>query len=124
LRERAHIGDLIQEERPGVRNFEFPPVRPQRSRKGASLVTEELAFEERVTHGRGVERDEWSFGARRRIMDGVGEQSFAGTSPAKDEHRCVAPGREVGQLETASHDHVSRGQLVESQVSDRAHHWS
>ena len=55
LGQRTHVGDFIEKECTLVGELEFAFDRLLRAGKGAALVTEELALDQGVAHGRSVE---------------------------------------------------------------------
>src|SRR5687768_7012448 len=55
----------------------------------AAHVTEEFALEERIGHGCAVDRDEGLAGACRRVVEGPGEDAFAGAAFTEQQHRRI-----------------------------------
>src|SRR5581483_1733890 len=74
LRSRAHLADLVEEERPLVRQLELAELLRVGVREGALLVSEELALEERLGDRGAVERDERAVGARALVVDRLRDQ--------------------------------------------------
>src|SRR5204863_3481295 len=60
-----HVADLVEEDGAPRRRLEQAGLRLRRTRERALLVTEQLALEQALGHGRAVDRDEWRLGARR-----------------------------------------------------------
>ena len=58
LRRRRHLGDLVEEERPVIGQFEAAGASIHGAGKRSLLVTEDLAFEECFGDGRAIDRDE------------------------------------------------------------------
>jgi len=55
----------------------------------AFFVTKELTLEQRIAHGRGIERNERPLGTRGRIVNSLRQQCFSGTGFAKQNDRDV-----------------------------------
>ena len=58
-----------------------------RVREGAALVAEDLALEQRLRHGRAVDRHEGTGRAPRQLVQRAGHQLLAGAGLAVDQHR-------------------------------------
>jgi hypothetical protein len=81
------LADLIEKKR-ACRRFGEPPVAPpDRAREGATLVTEELGFENRFRDRGAVDGDERAARARTMVVDVTGKELFARAALAEDEHR-------------------------------------
>src|SRR5207249_7643936 len=87
LRRRAHLADLVEEERPLVRELELAELLRVRVGERALLVAEELALEQRLRDGGAVERDQRAVGARAPVVDRLGDQLLAGAALTGDEDR-------------------------------------
>ena len=85
----AHVADLVQEQRAAVGELEAPNARGQRAREGAFLVTEQLALEQLARNRAAVDRDERPARARGQLMNAPGDQLFAATGLAANQHRAV-----------------------------------
>ena len=103
LRQSAHLGNLVEEKSPSVRQLEFSLHGLLRPRKCAPLMTEELALEERIAHGRSVKCYEWSRGPRGRIVDRVSEKGLAGAGLSEKYDRHFGSTGEGCQTQTTSH---------------------
>src|SRR5947208_1380505 len=64
LRQGTHVGDLVEKQRAAVRELEFSFDGLLRAGERAALVPEQLALEQCVAHGRGIEGDERTASAR------------------------------------------------------------
>src|SRR4029077_14414812 len=64
LRERTHVRDFVKKNCPGVREFKFSFDRLLRPSERAFFVAKELTLEQRIAHGRGIERNERPLGTR------------------------------------------------------------
>jgi len=53
-------------------------------------MPEQLAFQQRVGHGRAVERNEWTLAARATLMKCAGHQFLPSSALTRDEHRRLA----------------------------------
>ena len=94
----AHVADLVQEQRAAVGQLETPNARGQRAREGAFLVTEQLALEQLAWNRAAVDRDERPARARGQLMNAPGDQLFAATGLAANQHRAVVAGDLSHQL--------------------------
>src|SRR5262249_54002749 len=76
--DRGHLGDLVQEERAAGRLLETADLGGDGAREGASLVPEQLGFEELLGEGGAVDRDEGLADAWRALPDEPGDDLLAG----------------------------------------------
>ena len=111
LRERAHVGNLVQEQRARIGHLELAAKRAIGAGEGASFVAEELALEQGVVHGRGVEGDERAARASRRFVNRTGEKRLPGPRFAEEEERHLRAGRDVRPLQTGLHFVVATGEI-------------
>src|SRR6266446_6808701 len=97
LQRRAHLRDLVEKDRPGIRQLEIarPPL--EGAREGALLVAEELALEEGLGDGRAVDGDERPLGAVGHLMNGARHELLARARLAGEKHGGRAGRREVDQ---------------------------
>src|SRR5207244_5387672 len=65
------VADLVEEDRPLVRQLEPPDPLRDRTREGAPLVAEELALEETRRDGRAVELHERAFPTPAQVVNGA-----------------------------------------------------
>ena len=86
LQLEAQRADLVQEDRPAVRQLE--PAEPSRvgAREGAALVAEQLRLHERLRDGRDVDGDERRVLALAPAVDRARHQLLARAALAGDEH--------------------------------------
>ena len=80
------IADFVEKECAAVCKFEAADFLRQRSRKGATLVAEELGFEQACGNGGAVDFDERSFAAGTEIVNGARDDFFAGAGFAQDQN--------------------------------------
>ncbi len=89
LRRRRHLRDLVEEERPAIRELEAALAAVGRAGERALLVAEDLALEQRLGNRGAVDRHERHLRARAQLVDGLRDQLLAGARLAPDEHRCL-----------------------------------
>ncbi len=87
LRVHAHVADLVEEERASVRLLKPADAARIGAGESAFLMTEKLAFQQRLRNGTTIHRDERLIGPRAVLIDRPGDQFLAGASLAADEHR-------------------------------------
>src|SRR5207237_4681712 len=83
LRQRTHVRNLVKKNCPGVREFKFSFHCLLRPSERTFFVTKELTLEQRIAHGRGIERNEWTLGASGGVVNGLRQQRFSGTGLAQ-----------------------------------------
>src|SRR5262249_35157622 len=93
------VPDLVEEERPLVRQLKAPECACQGAREGAALMAEELALQEPCWHGGAVHRDEGAVAARTALVNGAGEELFAGAGLPLEEDGRVCGGDERDLLQ-------------------------
>src|SRR5438067_9408073 len=92
LCERTHFRNFIEKDSASVCQLELAFQRLLSAGKRASFMTEKLALEQGIAHGRGVEGNERTLGACGRIVNRVREQSLSGTGLSEQHNRHVRPG--------------------------------
>ena len=85
-------------------------------------MTEQLALEQRVANCRGVKRNERLARARRRVVDGVSEESFACAGLAKQNYWNVRFRCQRCQLQATSHGLIACGQVFDPESGARLLH--
>ncbi len=86
LKGRAGLADFVQEERAAIRLLEEANAILDRAGEGATLVAEELRFEQGIGQRTAVFGDEGLGGAAAFVMDGARHHFLAGTGLAGDQH--------------------------------------
>src|SRR5690606_16106494 len=84
---KRHLRYLVEKERALVREFELTRLGSHCSGEGTSLVTKELAFDERGRNRRAVDLDEGLVSAIREAVDLKGRELLARAALSADEHR-------------------------------------
>ena len=103
LHRRGHVADLVQEQRPTVRQLE-PSLAPgARTRERALLVTEQLALDQALGHRPAIELDERASGSIRRHVDRVGDQLLARPVLTEDQHPAFGRSQLADQLSEMLH---------------------
>src|SRR5215467_551336 len=94
LQSRAHLRDLVEEDGAAVGQLEETRLTLVRAGEGPFFVAEELALHQRLGDGRAVDGDERPLTPIAHLMNGPGDQLFARSRLAGDQHRGVAgPGQ-------------------------------
>ena len=89
LQLRAHVGDLVEEQRAAVGLLEVAGGGFRRAGEGAFLIAEEGALQQRFGQRGAVDLQQRAARARRQRVDQLGEQLLAGAALALDQHRGV-----------------------------------
>ena len=95
----THRPDLVEEQRALVGLLESALPRSDGAGEGATGVTEELRFEERLRNGAAVQGDEAAGASRAVVMDGAGGQFLARTCLSRDQDRARRAGNGLEELE-------------------------
>src|SRR5262249_10744691 len=83
---RRHFADLVEENRPTLRQLEAPDPAVDRARKRTLLVAEEFGLDQAGRQGRAVELDQRFLVPAARGVNGPGDEFFPGAGLAGDEH--------------------------------------
>ena len=102
LQRRAHVPDLVEEDRAAVGQFEQSLLPRPRVGEGAPLVAEQLALQQRLRNGGAGDVHEGAVGPLRGVVDRLGDDVLADARLALQQHR---RGRRGGDLL----DHVEDG---------------
>ena len=92
LHGRAHVADLVEEQRAAFGDLEAALARRDGAGERALLVAEQLALEQVGGDRAAVDRHERALAARTEIMDGARDDFLAGAGLAEDEHVGVEGG--------------------------------
>ena len=117
LQGERQLGDLVQVERALVRILELPGLAAVRTGEGAFLVAEELGLEQPLRYGRAVDLDERPLAARRRRMDGAGDEILADAALAPEQDRRIRVGDVLDDRPDGPHPWAS----VQKRGSIRTH---
>ena len=98
LHAQRHLADFVEEHRAAVGGFEETALVAVGVGEAAAGVAEQLGFEQRVGHGRAVDREHRRVAAPAARVDQVGHDLFAHAAGAGDEHLGVGPGRVLDLL--------------------------
>ena len=98
LNARRDLGDLVEEQRAGVRQLEAARAPIDRAGERAALVAEDFVLEQRFRNRRAVDRDERMLASPAELMDRLGDELLAGAGLSIHEHR---RGRRRGLLDDA-----------------------
>src|SRR5262249_35978547 len=97
------VPDLVEENRPTVRELELSGLRLMGAREGPSLVAEELGLEELLGHGRAVHLHERLYPAGREVVNRACDDVLAGPGLTLDEDSDVDPSRLLDGLPYLTH---------------------
>src|SRR5581483_995177 len=115
LEARAHLADLVEEERTALRRLEDPGLRALRAGEGAALVAEERALEERVGERPAVLGVEGAAAPRREGVERASDDLLARPRLAVDEDRRIGRRRLARERDHLPHPRRARdeaGELV------------
>ena len=110
LQSLRHLRDLVEEQRSALRLLELAGVCVVRAGERAFLVPEEHGFEHLLRNRRAVDRDEWSFRARRMTVDVAREDFLAGAALAGEQHGDVARGDTARERRDAARARILRNE--------------
>src|ERR1019366_4613147 len=103
LRLQVHGANLIKEQRPAIGHLEQAFLAGDGAGEGAFDVAEERGLQQVRWHRTGVHRDERAVAARRVHVNGFGDQLFARTALALQQHGGTAGRHLRHQVEDAQH---------------------
>src|SRR5688572_1876439 len=98
-----HLANLVEEQRPALGHLEEPHLVAGGARERAFAVPEQLALDELGGNGRAVDLDERPAHTVGVVVDGVGNQLFAGTVLALNQDVRVARRHTLDELEEVLH---------------------
>ncbi len=104
LHRRAHVADLVEEQRAALGDLETALAGGHRAGEGAFLMAEQLALEQLGGDRAAVHRDERPLATGRKVVDGAGGHFLAGAGLAQDQNGGVVLGNLADQR-----DHVADG---------------
>ena len=99
LQVRRHFGNLIKEKRAAFRSLKEADVIAHRTREGAALVAEQLAFQQRFAQRAAIHRDEGITREGAAVVDGTRHQFLAGAAFAGDQHSAAIPCHHANHLQ-------------------------
>ena len=103
LQRRAHLADLVEEERAAVRQLELALSLRVRAGVGAALVAEQLGLEQGVRDRAAVDRHERPVAPRAVRVDGPRQELLARSTLALDQHGDVGPRDAAHDREDLAH---------------------
>ena len=112
LHGETHLADFVEKQGAPARLLETSGAAVGRARERPALVPEELALEEVLRDRGAVDLDEGLPATRAALVDGLGDQLFAGARFAENEHAAVAARDRAHHVEDGFHrgvlaDHAS-----------------
>ncbi len=94
-----HLSDLVEEERPPVRDLDEPRLLVAGPGEGPALEAEQLALEQARRHRRAVEVHETLVRPGRQTVHVLGQQLLAHAALAFDQHRCARRRHHLDRLQ-------------------------
>src|SRR5262245_1499168 len=110
----AHVADLVQEERPTVREREAALAVTHGVREGTADVPEQLRLEELLRDRPAVDGDEHALRTAAAPVQGPRHHLLAGAALARDEHGAVGVGHALDQLQHAAQRRARADQVLEA----------
>jgi hypothetical protein len=114
LESDGHLGDLVEEQRSPMCQLEAAGARRDRAGEGAFLVTEQLALEQPLRDGGGVDGDERAGAADAQVVDRARHQLLPGAALAGDDQRCVGRCHPLDQVVHLAHRGAGADQRAET----------
>ena len=99
LQLRGDVADLVEEQRPLVRQLETPDFLADGTGEGTLLVAEQFAFQQSRGDGGAVEFDEGTGRSRTQLVHGPSDEFLARARFATDEHRGAGGGDRLDLLQ-------------------------
>ncbi len=109
LKFEGKVADFVEEERAAVGEFEAADFLADGAGERSALVAEELGFEKTARNCGAINFDEGATAARTEIMDGAGEELFAGAGFAEEKDGSAGGGSEL---------HLGQGALERGALAD------
>ena len=109
----THGADLVQEDRPGVRQLEVTRPVAVGARERATNVTEQLRLDDLGGDRPAVHRDERAVAPRAQRVDRPRQDLLPDAALAQDEHVRVGSGEEANPLADRRHDRARAGDPLE-----------
>src|SRR6059036_4142627 len=114
LHAEGHIADLVEEQRAAAGQLEASDPRSDGAGEGATLVAEELGFEETLRDSGAVHGDQGAVLARAPAVDRLRQKLLARAALALDQHREVGRRPAPRRLQRADESLVRAAQLLEA----------
>ncbi len=114
LEGRRDFADLVEEDGAAVGRFETSAPRRHGSGEGALFVAEQFRFEQVFRQRSAVEAHVRAVGARRMVVDGVGDEFLAGAGFATQQDRGVPFGDHAHLVEHPAHRRRTADDVVEA----------
>ena len=112
LQPHFHLGDFVEQQRAAVGLFELADAARDRAGERAFLVAEQFGFQKRLRDRRAIDADERLLGAGRAGVNVARQHFLAGAGFAGDQHRGVAAGDLLRQLDDSRHAVVAIDQFA------------
>ncbi len=114
LQVHRHLADLVEEDGAFVGELEMALARRHRAGEGATLVPEELAFEQALGHRAAVDGDERAARARALGVDRARQPLLADAGLAEDEQRAVGTHHAARDGDEPLHGRAHQHEVVEA----------
>src|SRR5262249_54559261 len=103
LRPETHLGHLVEEQGPAVRQLEAAFLSCECSGESPTLMAEELVLEQILRQGGAVDRHGTMLRARGQLMDRARNELLAGTGLAEDQHIRIGRCHGLDEREDLAH---------------------
>ena len=97
LQFQRHVADFVQKQRSLMRQLKASDGRVQGAGVGSALMAEQFAFKQPARNGGAVQRHKWFVPARALVVDSSGNEFFAGSGLALDQHSGVGGSHHAGR---------------------------
>jgi hypothetical protein len=112
LQAHLHLGNLVKQQRAAVGLLELADAPCHCAGEGSFLVAEQFGFEQRFRDRGAIDADERLFGPGRPGVNIARQYFLAGAGFAGNQHRGVAAGDLLRELDDASHGVIAIDQLA------------
>jgi len=109
-----HLRYFVEKQRAAVGQLETSHARSAGSGEGTFLVAEDLALDEAVGYGGGVDGDEGPLGARAQVVDRAGRQLLARPALPRDDDRRVGGAHAPDQFVDFAHGPAAAHEAAEA----------
>ena len=116
LKLKRHLRDLVEEERPAIRELETTDPLLDRPRERASLMSEDLTLHQLPRNCSRVDRDEGTLASGAKLVNRPRHELLAGAALAMDQHRSLAFREPLDELVDLPHLRTLAGEHTEPRV--------
>jgi len=110
---QGKVADFVEEQRAAVGELEAANFLRKRAGERAALVAEKFGLQQPRGNGRAIDLDEGAFAAGGEIVDGAGDELFAGAGFTEDENSRAGGSREFDLRKGAAQERAVADNLLE-----------